>query len=60
MEQTLVLVGFTSAVLALLALDLGVFHRHAASPSFREALAWGRPTSLRLDTMIGMPKTGRS
>lgn len=40
MEQSLVLVGFTLVVLGLLALDLGIFHRHAASPSFRDALVW--------------------
>jgi tellurite resistance protein TerC len=32
--------GFTAAVLVLLALDLGVFHRHAHVVSFRESLAW--------------------
>ena len=32
--------GFTAFVLALLALDLGVFHRHAHVVSFREALVW--------------------
>jgi tellurite resistance protein TerC len=33
-------IGFVSGVLALLALDLGVFHRHAHVVSFREALGW--------------------
>jgi TerC family integral membrane protein len=32
--------GFTGFVLLLLALDLGVFHRHAHVVSFRESLAW--------------------
>jgi tellurite resistance protein TerC len=32
--------GFTALVLGLLALDLGVFHRHAHAVSFREALGW--------------------
>ena len=32
--------GFTLLVLALLALDLGVFHREAHPVGFREALAW--------------------
>ncbi len=32
--------GFVVLVLAMLALDLGVFHRHARQVSFREALAW--------------------
>jgi len=32
--------GFTACVLVLLALDLGVFHRHAHVVSFRESLAW--------------------
>ena len=31
---------FTAFVLLLLALDLGVFHRHAHVVSFRESLAW--------------------
>jgi len=33
-------VGFTGFVLVLLALDLGVFHRHAHEVKFREALTW--------------------
>ncbi len=33
-------IGFISLVLFLLALDLGVFHRHAHAVAFREALAW--------------------
>jgi tellurite resistance protein TerC len=32
--------GFTAFVLLLLALDLGVFHRHAHVVSFRESLVW--------------------
>lgn len=32
--------GFVGAVLVLLALDLGVFHREARKVHFREALAW--------------------
>jgi len=32
--------GFVGFVLAMLALDLGVFHRHAHVVSVREALAW--------------------
>jgi tellurite resistance protein TerC len=32
--------AFTGGVLALLALDLGVFHRRAHAVSFREATAW--------------------
>ncbi len=32
--------GFTLFILAMLALDLGVFHRKAHAVSFREALAW--------------------
>ena len=33
-------VGFTVFVLALLALDLGVFHRHAHEVGVREASVW--------------------
>ena len=33
-------VGFLAFVLALLALDLGVFHRHAHVVKFKEALGW--------------------
>src|SRR3990172_359015 len=33
-------VGFTVFVLAMLALDLGVFHRKAHEVRFKEALAW--------------------
>ena len=32
--------GFNACVLALLALDLGVFHQHARAVSLREAAAW--------------------
>ena len=31
---------FTVGVLALLALDLGVFHRNAHEVKFKEALSW--------------------
>ena len=33
-------VGFTVFVLAMLALDLGVFHRKAHAVSLKEALGW--------------------
>jgi tellurite resistance protein TerC len=33
-------IGFTALILALLALDLGVFHRRAHAVGFREALGW--------------------
>lgn len=33
-------IGFVSVILIFLALDLGVFHRHAHVVTFREALAW--------------------
>lgn len=33
-------VGFNTAVLAMLALDLGIFHRHARAVSLRGAAAW--------------------
>jgi len=33
-------IAFTAAVLVLLALDLGVFHRKSHAPSFREAALW--------------------
>ncbi len=33
-------VGFIACVLVFLALDLGVFHRHAHTVKFKEALAW--------------------
>ena len=32
--------GFTTFVLVMLALDLGVFHREAHEVRFREALTW--------------------
>ena len=32
--------GFTGFVLLMLALDLGIFHRHAHAVSFREAATW--------------------
>jgi TerC family integral membrane protein len=33
-------IGFSTVILLLLALDLGVFHRHAHEVRFKEALAW--------------------
>jgi tellurite resistance protein TerC len=33
-------VGFTAFVLMMLALDLGVFHRHAHEVTFKESLTW--------------------
>src|ERR1039457_5096552 len=33
-------VGFIACVLIFLALDLGVFHRHAHAVKFKEALVW--------------------
>ena len=33
-------IGFNGFVLAMLALDLGVFHRQAHVVSFRESIAW--------------------
>jgi tellurite resistance protein TerC len=33
-------IGFASFILAMLALDLGVFHRKARAVSFKEALGW--------------------
>ena len=33
-------IGFIGVILVFLALDLGVFHRHARVVTFREALAW--------------------
>jgi tellurite resistance protein TerC len=33
-------VGFTGFVLLMLAIDLGIFHRHAHAVSFREAATW--------------------
>ena len=32
--------GFTACIVALLALDLGVFHRTAHEVTFRESLTW--------------------
>lgn len=40
MEGPLFWIAFNLGVLALLALDLGVLHRHARVIKFREALAW--------------------
>lgn len=39
-NQALLWVGFNIFVLAMLALDLGVFHRKAHQVKFKEALAW--------------------
>ncbi|HOX55949.1 MAG TPA: TerC family protein [Candidatus Paceibacterota bacterium] len=39
-EQVWLWVGFNAFVLAMLALDLGVFHRKAHVVTFRESLAW--------------------
>jgi tellurite resistance protein TerC len=33
-------IGFTAFVLAMLALDLGVFHRKVHAVSFKEAFIW--------------------
>ena len=40
MTSTLVWIGFSVFVLAMLALDLGVFHRKSHSITFKEALGW--------------------
>jgi tellurite resistance protein TerC len=40
MEHTWVLIGFNLAVLVMLAIDLGVFHREAHEVSVREAAGW--------------------
>ena len=40
LEMLLLWVGFTAVVLALLALDLGVFHRTSHAVSMREAALW--------------------
>jgi tellurite resistance protein TerC len=39
-EQPLIWIGFAAFVLAMMALDLGVFNRQAHETSLREALAW--------------------
>ncbi len=39
-ETALVWIGFNLFVLAMLALDLGVFHRQAHEVSIREASVW--------------------
>ena len=39
-ENPLIWIGFSVLVLAVLALDLGVFHRKAHVVSFKEALGW--------------------
>ncbi|HEX2189340.1 MAG TPA: TerC family protein [Longimicrobiaceae bacterium] len=40
MDQLWLYVGFTAFVLAMLALDLGVFHREAHAVSMKEAAGW--------------------
>ena len=57
----LVWVGFVVFILALLALDLGVFHRKAHVVSFREALGWSVVwMTLALGFGIGLiPTRGR-
>jgi tellurite resistance protein TerC len=40
MDSTLLWVGFNVFVLAMLALDLGVFHRTAHEVNVKEALVW--------------------
>ena len=40
MEMIWFWVGFNVFVLAMLALDLGVFHRQAHEVKFKEAMAW--------------------
>ena len=57
----LVWVGFVVFILALLALDLGVFHRKAPVVSFREALGWSVAwMTLALAFGIGLiPTRGR-
>lgn len=40
MEHPIAWIGFSVFVLAMLALDLGVFHRRAHAVGFKEALAW--------------------
>ncbi len=40
MDETIIWAAFFGIVLALLALDLGVFHRHAHEVKFKEALVW--------------------
>lgn len=39
-EHPLIWIGFSLFILAMLALDLGVFHRKAHTVGFREALTW--------------------
>jgi tellurite resistance protein TerC len=39
-DSTLIWVGFNAFVLAMLALDLGVFHRKAHVVGFRESMTW--------------------
>ena len=40
MENLWVWIGFNIAVLAVLAIDLGIFHRTAHEVSVREAAGW--------------------
>ena len=39
-QQPLVWIGFAAFVLAMLALDLGIFNRKAHETSLKEALSW--------------------
>ena len=39
-EQLLIWIGFGAFVLAMLALDLGVFHRKTHTVGMKEALTW--------------------
>ena len=39
-EQLLIWIGFGAFVLAMLALDLGVFHRKSHTVGMKEALTW--------------------
>ena len=52
-------IGFSLLVLAVLALDLGVFHRQAHAVSLREALGWTAVwvalAGLILFTRLGLP-----
>jgi len=54
--------GFVALVLALLALDLGVFHRQAHVVSFREALGWSAvwiTMGLAFAVFVGFAYDGR-
>ena len=45
-------IGFTVFVLAMLALDLGVFHRRTHAIGVREALVWSAVAKTVIITMI--------